>query len=105
LLGSSRTRRVLTVQLPSSIPYLIGPLRWVYSFGLGICVVVEYLAADSGIGRAMKEVTAYSRADLIVVGVIWTLVLAFIFDGLLLAMLSAGLEWTDRKALLRWISR
>jgi NitT/TauT family transport system permease protein/sulfonate transport system permease protein len=104
LLGASRVRRVITVQLPAIVPHLLGPLRLVFSFALGISIVVEYLAAGSGIGRAMKELMAYSRADLIVVGVVWTLLLALLFDALLVFALSAAIRWTDRRRLLNWMS-
>ena len=105
LLGASRMRRVFTVQLPAILPHLVGPLRLIYAFALGISVVVEYLAADSGIGRVMKELLVYSRADLIVVGVIWTLLLALLFDALLVITVSKAIRWTDRGTLLYWLSR
>jgi ABC-type nitrate/sulfonate/bicarbonate transport system permease component len=105
LLGASRFRRVLTVQVPAILPHLLGPLRLVYAFSLGISVVVEYLAADSGIGHVIRELVVYSRADLIVVGVIWTLLLSLVFDALLVLALSAGIRWTDRRTLIYWLSR
>jgi ABC-type nitrate/sulfonate/bicarbonate transport system permease component len=67
--------------------------------------VVEYLAADSGIGHAIRVLVVYSRADLVVVGVIWTLLLALIFDAALVLTLSAGMRWTDRRTLVYWLSR
>jgi len=105
LLGASRMRRIFTVELPAMIPHMLGPVRLVYAFSLGISIVVEYVAAPSGIGRAMKQVMAYSNAGLIVVGVVWTLILALLLDVTLVLAFSTTMKWTNRRNLLEWIAR
>lgn len=105
LLGASRLRRILTVQLPAIVPVLLGPIRLVCAFALGISIVVEYLVAPTGIGRVMKQVGAYSRPDLIIVGVIWTVILALLIDAALVLAFSSTLRWTTRNRLLEWMAR
>ena len=105
LLGASRARRILTVQVPAMLPHLAGPIRLIFAFALGISIVAEYLAAGSGIGRAMREFMAYARADLILVGVVWTLLLALLLDAGLVLLLAMAMRWTNRRTLLEWLAR
>jgi taurine transport system permease protein len=105
LLGASRYRRMVTVQIPSILPSLLGPVRLVLAFSLGISVVAEYLASPTGIGRVMKYAMAYSNSDLIIVGVMWTVMLAFLYDALTVLFFSAFIRWTGRRQLLEWMAR
>ena len=105
LLGASRWRRLRSIQLPGIIPELLGSVRLIFAFGLGISIVVEYLGSDDGIGQVMRVVMAYSRVDLVMVGVLWTVLLAFIFDAGIVILFGAFTSWTERKQLLEWISR
>jgi ABC-type nitrate/sulfonate/bicarbonate transport system permease component len=105
LLGASRWRRILTVQVPGMLPSLLAPVRLVLAFSLGISVVAEYLASPTGIGRVMKYAMAYSNSDLIIVGVLWTVLLAFVFDALTVLFFSALIRWTGRRQLLEWMAR
>ncbi len=104
LLGAQRLRRIWTVQLPAILPTILGAIRVASSYGLGISIVAEYLASPTGIGRVMKYSMAYSNVDLIVVGVLWTVILSFLFDWVIVTVLSAFLKWTRRGDLLRWLT-
>ena len=105
LLGASRYRRMVTVQIPAILPSLLGPVRLVLAFSLGISVVAEYLASPTGIGRVMKYAMAYSNSNLIIVGVMWTVMLAFLFDALTVLFFGAFIRWTGRRQLLEWMAR
>jgi ABC-type nitrate/sulfonate/bicarbonate transport system permease component len=100
LLGASRYRRIVTI-----LPSLLGPVRLVLAFSLGISVVAEYLASPTGIGRVMKLAMAYSNSDLIFVGVVWTVMLAFLFDALTVLFFGLFIRWTGRRQLLEWMAR
>lgn len=105
LLGARRLRQIITVQLPGVLPGLLGPVRLIFAFGLGISIVVEYLGSPDGIGLIMKAVVAYSRVDLVMVGVLWTVALALCLDAATLLMFSFLLRWTERRQLLEWLGR
>ncbi len=105
LLGASTYRRLYSIQLPGIIPELLGSVRLIFAFGLGISIVVEYLGSEDGIGQVMRSVMAYSRIDLVMVGVLWTIVLAFLFDAGIVIVFGILTSWTERRQLLEWISR
>jgi taurine transport system permease protein len=105
LLGANRWRRAVTVTLPAILPEMLGAVRLVFAFGLGISVVVEYLANPTGIGRVMKLVIAFSRVDLLIVGVMWTIVLALVFDAVTVLVFSLVVRWTERRQLIAWMSK
>lgn len=105
LLGANAYRRIITVQLPGILPDLVGPVRLVLAFGLGISIVVEYLASPTGIGRVMKNSMAFSNIDLIMVGVLWTVALAIFLDVCTAILFGALLNWTDRRQLLEWMAK
>ncbi len=105
LLGAKRLRTLLLVQLPGITPALLGPIRLTFAYGIGISVVVEYLVAPSGIGRVMKLGAAYTNPELVFTGVLWAILLAFVFDGALLLIFRPILVWTERRQLLEWLAR
>jgi NitT/TauT family transport system permease protein len=105
LLGANKYRRTITVQLPAILPWLIGPVRFVLAFSLGISVVAEYLASPTGIGRVMKYVMALSDISLIMVGVLWTVALAFLLDGITVLSFSVFIRWTGRRQLMEWMAK
>lgn len=105
LLGAGRWRRAVTVTLPAILPEMLGAIRLVFAFGLGIAVVVEYLANPMGIGRVMKLVIAFSRVDLLLVGVMWTIVLALIFDAAVVVLFGFIMRWTERRQLVAWMAK
>jgi ABC-type nitrate/sulfonate/bicarbonate transport system permease component len=104
LLGANRTRRILTIQLPGILPQLLGAVRLIFSLGLGISIVAEYLVSPSGIGRVMKYSMAYSNAGLIVVGVLWTIMLAFLFDLVTVSLFAVSVRWTERGQLVKFLA-
>lgn len=104
LLGAGPVRIALTVQLPAMAPLLLGPLRLIASFALGISVVTEYLVSPSGIGRVMKYALAFSDVGLIVVGVIWAVLIAFAFDVIVILVFSLFLAGSERRALADWLA-
>jgi len=105
LLGASRLRRMANVQIPAMLPRLLGPVRVVLAFSLGISVVAEYLASPTGIGRVMKFAMAYSDVHLIVVGVLWTVIIAFVYDAATVLFFGFFMRWTGRRQLVEWMAR
>jgi ABC-type nitrate/sulfonate/bicarbonate transport system permease component len=94
-----------TIQLPAILPHLLGPVRLVVAFSIGISVVAEYLASPTGIGRVMKYSMAFANVGLIMVGVLWAVALAFVFDAMTVFTIGAFTRWTGRRQLLEWMAR
>ncbi len=105
LLGAGNVRTALRVKLPAMLPGLMGPFRLVTAFGLGVAIVAEYLVTPSGVGRVMKYALAFSNVGLIVVGVLWTVLIAFAIDGIIVTAFGVFLKGTDRKMLTEWMAR
>jgi len=95
-LGANRLRAIIDVQIPAVMPELLGGMRVVAALGLGISVVVEFMAAPMGIGRVMKYALSYSRVDLILVATIWVVLIAFSVDAIIQFVFSMVLKWTVR---------
>jgi NitT/TauT family transport system permease protein len=96
LLGAGRIRLTWKVLLPSVMPGLQGAVRVVVSLGLGIAIVAEFLAAPAGIGRVMQFAMSYGRVDMIVVGVVWSVLLVRLLDlavTILWRLTSKGGSW------------
>ena len=87
------------------LPRLLGPVRVVFAFSLGISVVAEYLASPTGIGRVMKLAMAYANVHLIVVGVLWTVIVAFVYDAVTVLFFGFFMRWTGRRQLVEWMAR
>jgi ABC-type nitrate/sulfonate/bicarbonate transport system permease component len=94
LLGANHLGILFSIRLPAILPELVGPLRVIASLGVGIAVVAEYLAAPKGIGRVMNFAMSYARADLILVGVIWTVLIVLCLDAGILLASRFLLRWT-----------
>jgi ABC-type nitrate/sulfonate/bicarbonate transport system permease component len=96
LLGASKLRSVFDVQIPAVMPEVLGALRVTAPLSLGICVVVEYLAAAHGLGRVMKFAISYSRVDLIMVSIVWVILIGLVIDLGIASIFSFTLRWTRR---------
>jgi ABC-type nitrate/sulfonate/bicarbonate transport system permease component len=84
------------VRAVSVLPMLVGPLKIVGSFTLGVVVILEYLAAPIGIGRVMKFAIAYNAVGLILTGVFWAALIGYGF--------STGIDLLSR-IFLRWSAK
>ncbi len=100
LLGASRVRQILDVQIPAVLPELLGALRVSVVLSLGISVVTEYMAAPAGIGRVMKFAISFSRVDLLFVGIVWVLLIVLSAEICLGLIFYPLLRWTQRERLL-----
>ena len=79
--GAGRLWTAWKVLLPAILPMLVGPLKVVASFTLGVVVVLEYLALPQGIGRVMKFAVSYHSIELLLAGVFWATSIGLFFDA------------------------
>ena len=84
------------ILFPAAVPALLTGARIALGRSWMVLVAVELLAADSGIGQMMEIGRQMLRLDIVMVGVIVTGSLGFLFDR--------GLRWLER-ALLPWKRR
>ena len=84
------------VQVPAVLPELLGALRVTSVMSLGIAIVVEYMVSPQGIGRVMKFAISYSSVDLILVGIIWAIAIAYLIDFILVLIFAYVLRWSTR---------
>ena len=78
------------------LPMLIGPLKVVASFTLGIVVILEYLAAPMGIGRVMRFAVSYNAVALILAGIFWAAMIGFAFGFVVDHFGGHLLRWAPR---------
>lgn len=81
-----------TVALPAALPELLGGIRISLALALGIVIVSEYLGAPDGIGRVLKFTLSFARADLLLVGLAWAVLIGMLFDQ----VVSQTLLWRNR---------
>ena len=84
------------VRAMSVLSMLIGPLKIVGSFTLGVVVILEYLAAPVGIGRVMKFAIAYNSVVLILAGVFWASLIGYGFSTGVDLLSRFFLRWTTK---------
>jgi ABC-type nitrate/sulfonate/bicarbonate transport system permease component len=103
--GSNKLQKMWKIELPALLPELFGALRITSALNLGVVIVAEYLGSSSGIGRVFKFAISYNNVGLILAGVFWAVVIATIFDGLIVILSKLCLQWTTRESLAHAIDR
>ena len=83
VLKKNRLQKIVTIVLPSAVPYIFAGLRLSISRAWGGVVVAEMLAASAGVGFLIQYSREMSKPDMLLVGVITIAVIGFIIDSLL----------------------
>jgi len=94
--GASASWILWRVRLPAAAPQLLGPLKNVCAFSLGIVIILEYVAAPSGLGRIMKFALGYSAVDLLLVCILWTVIIGSAIDRVIDQALRRFTRWSSR---------
>jgi len=95
--GASRWWIVLHVHIPAIAIQSLSSLKSVASLTLGIVVLLEYLAAPSGIGRVMKYAMSYHAITLLVVVIFWAIMIGIVFDVFIDILSWFCLRWAWRR--------
>ena len=95
--GANRWWIAWHVYAPSVLVQNLSSLKSVGAFTLGIVIVLEYLAAPSGIGRAMKYALSYNSIELLMTGVVWAVLIGFAFDLVIDLLHKRCLLWIPRE--------
>ena len=93
--GYSSTSRFWTVQLPLSGPVLLANLR-VVSVSTVSLLSVAALVGSGGLGRLFTAGYSRSFIDEIVVGIVFTVLLALVFDAILQIVGRMLMPWNRR---------
>lgn len=79
-LGAGRFRILLTVVLPSAVPYVLTAMRLGLGFSFGSVVAAELIAANSGIGYLIMQSRFQVQIDRMFVGLLALAVLGAVTD-------------------------
>jgi NitT/TauT family transport system permease protein len=86
---ASGRQRLLTIVLPSSLPYVFTGLRLGIARALGGVIVAEMTASITGIGRKLLDYGKFFLVDQLFVGIICI--------GIFGLLMTAGLRWVQRR--------
>ena len=101
LFNISKIKKVVKIDLPASVPELIGGLRVTAAIAFGVIVVTEYLGSPTGLGRVIKFAMSYTDITLIFVCIIWVIILAIIDDIIIIYTTKYFIKWTETTEILK----
>ena len=93
-LGATRGRVYRTVVLPAIIPQLIGGIRVVIGVSWGIQIIAELMGSPMGLGQVFSMSIALHAIEIIIPGVIWIGLVAYIFDTIFIRIANWITRWT-----------
>ncbi|XTZ16547.1 ABC transporter permease [Micromonospora echinospora] len=82
-LGASPTRTLVSVVLPSTVPYVVTGARLAMGNSFLTIVSAEIVAAESGLGSLIWTARNYAKTEWVFVGIIALGVLGYLFDWIL----------------------
>ena len=92
---ASPRQRLLTIIVPSSVPYLFTGLRLGISRALGGVIVAEMTASITGIGRKLIDYSTFFLVDQLFVGIITVGFFGLLVTAGLRAFQHATASWTE----------
>jgi NitT/TauT family transport system permease protein len=90
-MGAGEGLVVRSVIAPGIVPELVGATR----VAVGIGVVAEYLGAAQGVGQVFSRMVPYQALDVIIAGILWITVLAFVVDKVLSLGARQLTKWSN----------
>ncbi len=96
-LGASEDRVFSTVVLPAIIPELVGGIRVAVGVAWGIEVISELAGAPEGMGQVFSRMVAFQELSVIIVGIFWVTVAAFIADLFITGTSDYLTRWAPRQ--------
>jgi ABC-type nitrate/sulfonate/bicarbonate transport system permease component len=81
-LGAGSVRTLMTIVLPSAMPYILTAMRLGLGFSFGAVVAAELIAADTGIGYLIMQSRFQIQIDRMFVGLLSLAVLGAVTDQL-----------------------
>ena len=99
-MGMSPVRRVFTVELPLAMPYIITGLRIAVVSTVGLVTVAAIIGGNrfGGLGQFITEGLQTNFDTKIYLGAVGSVILAFVVDGLLVALQRLLTPWTRARA-------
>lgn len=95
-LGASRKNLFSDIIFPAAVPELIGGIRVSLAMSWGLEVVAEMLGAPMGLGKFFVILIPFFSVANIMAGIIWIVIIALIFDRILLSILLYIIKWVPR---------
>jgi ABC-type nitrate/sulfonate/bicarbonate transport system permease component len=94
-MGAGEGLVVRSVIAPGIVPELVGATRVAFGVAVGIGVVAEYLGAAQGVGQVFSRMVPYQALDVIIAGILWITVLAFVVDKILSLCARQLTKWSN----------
>ncbi|MFE0593275.1 ABC transporter permease [Micromonospora echinospora] len=91
-LGASPTRTLVSVVLPSTVPYVVTGARLAMGNSFLTIVSAEIVAAESGLGSLIWTARNYAKTEWVFVGIIALGVLGYLFDWILRVLTRSTLR-------------
>ena len=96
-MGLTPARRILTVELPLALPYIITGLRIAMVSTVGL-VTVAAIIGQGGLGRLILDGLRRAFWTPMTVGASLSILLALVLDGLIHVLGRMATPWTRRTA-------
>ncbi|MEO1057723.1 MAG: ABC transporter permease subunit, partial [Actinomycetota bacterium] len=96
-MGMTPTRRVLSVELPLAMPYIMTGVRIATVSTVGL-VTVAAIIGQGGLGRLIFNGLSRTFWTPMTVGAGLSIILALVLDAMLLGIAALVTPWTRRKA-------
>lgn len=92
-IGMSKTKVLLKVVLPYSLPNILQTFLMMYGIGWTYVVVAEQVNANYGLGHIINVSSSRGRTDMVFVSLIVILLFSFIFDTYFQNLIKKSFKW------------
>ena len=93
-LGAKKMHVYRTIVLPGILPENIGGMRVVIGFSWGIQIVAELMGSPKGMGQVFTMMVSYQAVEVILAGILWISLIAFIIDFTFNKLASFITRWS-----------
>lgn len=94
-LGASSSQIPFRVVLPAIVPAVTGGIRVTIGVVWGIAIVSELVGAERGMGVVFMMAMSFQALSLIIVGIIWTTIVAVLLDLLFVRLSRRLTQWAN----------
>jgi ABC-type nitrate/sulfonate/bicarbonate transport system permease component len=92
-LGAPRGRVFRNVILPATVPELVGGIRVIIGVSWGIQIVAELMGSPKGLGQVFSMSVSLQALDIIIPGIMWIALLAYIVDQFFIRVAGFMTRW------------
>ena len=98
-LGANKRQINRTVVIPGVIPEVVGGIRVVLGVSWGIQIVSELMGSPKGLGQIFSMCISIQALDIIIIGIIWIAIIAYIFDLIFVNLIKILIKWMPKNVI------